>query len=104
MDYNPEKWMILKINGEDPHYRVLGSWYGGYLGADSWRLNSGIVEVKEEGDFWHFYGASGSKYVCHKEAYGGHMTAKGISAKLESEQGAEILENQNWLEIDWIIK
>jgi hypothetical protein len=34
-EYTPNKWIIVKVTGEDPHYRVLGSWQGGYLDGDS---------------------------------------------------------------------
>lgn len=68
--YNPDKWIVIKINGDNPHYRVFACWYGGYIGSDSWKLNSGITEVKEEGDFYLFSGSSGSVYRCHKNMHG----------------------------------
>lgn len=34
MTYSPEEWQIIKINGTDPHYRVFGSWRGGYTTGD----------------------------------------------------------------------
>ena len=69
-NYNPDKWLVIKINGEQPHYRIFGSWYGGYLGSDSWRMNSGITKVSEDGDYYLFDGSSGSIYKCHKKAHG----------------------------------
>lgn len=76
----PDKWVIVKIEkeGEETIYKVLASWYGGYLGADSWRLNSGIAEVKEDDNFYYFYGYSGSCYRCHKNTYGTHMLSNGV--------------------------
>ena len=50
MMYTPDGWMIVKITGTNPHYRVFGSWRGGYLSGDSWRMNSGIISVKEDGE------------------------------------------------------
>jgi hypothetical protein len=39
----PENWVILKItNNGEIVYKVFGSWVGGYLGSDNWRINSGI--------------------------------------------------------------
>jgi hypothetical protein len=39
----PENWVILKItNNGEIVYKVFGSWAGGYLGSDNWRINSGI--------------------------------------------------------------
>jgi hypothetical protein len=68
--YTPDRWLIIKIKGDNPHYRVFGSWYGGYLGSDSWRMNSGITNVTEEDGCYLFEGTSGSTYRCHKEGYG----------------------------------
>ena len=64
----PEKWVVLKI-GEDV-YKVFGSWAGGYLGSDSWKLNSGIKKVAQDENFYYFYGYSGSCYKCGKKQYG----------------------------------
>ena len=33
-EYNPYNWVIIKMKGDDPHYRVLGGWSGGEKG---WR-------------------------------------------------------------------
>ncbi len=68
--YAPEEWVIVKIGGSNPHYRVFGSWRGGYLSGDSWRMNSGITSVDIDGDYYLFRGDSGSTYKCHKKTYG----------------------------------
>lgn len=68
--YTPDGWAIVKIGGDTPHYKVFGSWRGGYTSGDSWRMNSGIKSVKKDGDYFMFYGKSGSVYRCHKDAYG----------------------------------
>lgn len=70
-----DKWVILKItlsDSETPIFKVFASFYGGYLGSDSWRMNSGIVDVKETETGFDFYGQSGSCYSCskHDAAYG----------------------------------
>jgi hypothetical protein len=70
MEYTPDQWQIIKINGTHPHYRIFGSWSGGYLDGDSWRLNSGIQSIEEDGDYYLFHGFSGSTYRCHKKTYG----------------------------------
>jgi len=67
--YSPDGWVILKITGHDPHYRVFGSISGGYLDSDTWRMNSGIVSVEEYDGFYYFYGYSGSVYKCNKKTY-----------------------------------
>jgi hypothetical protein len=71
--------MIIKITGKDPHYRVFGSWYGGYGGGDSWRMNSGITKLIEEDDYYLFIGSSGSTYACHKDTYGANMYGMGVA-------------------------
>lgn len=68
--YTPDLWLIVKINGKDPHYRVFGSWYGGYMGSDSWRMNSGIKSITEDDDYYYIHGSSGSTYNCHKKSKG----------------------------------
>ncbi len=49
-----------------------------YLSGDSWRINSGVTEVKDAGDYYEFYGESGSLYRCHKETYGLRMSTAGV--------------------------
>ena len=70
----PEHWVILRIPTEDnidiPYYKVFAGWRGGYLDGDRWKLNSGITKVEEDGDYFYFYGYSGSCYKCHKNGYG----------------------------------
>ena len=68
--YIPEEWILVEIKSDTPHYRVFGSWRGGYLSGDSWRMNSGVTSVSKEGDYFLFNGVSGSIYKCHKETYG----------------------------------
>ena len=68
--YTPDGWMLVKITGTDPHYRVFGSWAGGYLDGDSWRMNSGITKVTESETHYIIHGMSGSTYKVYKESYG----------------------------------
>ena len=71
--YNPDKWIVLRINSDEPHYRLFVTWAGGYTTGDSWRMNSGItsvVEDVEDHNYWLFFGESGSCYRCYKERYG----------------------------------
>ena len=81
--YNPDKWMLVKITGIDPHYRVFGSWYGGYAGADEWRMNSGITQLIEEDDHYLFIGSSGSTYACHKDMYGANVYGMSVAKNYE---------------------
>lgn len=75
-EYIPDRWMLVKMNVQDPFFKVLGSWSGGYLSGDSYRLNSGVIDVKYENGNYIFFGASGSKYICHEESYGVNMYAR----------------------------
>lgn len=88
-DHYPDNWVVLKIKegkGTVPFYRVLAGWSGGYLGSDSWQMNSGITEVKEDDDYYEFHGRSGSVYRCHKNSYGLRMNNAGIYNKLIKQQ------------------
>ena len=82
-NYTPDSWLVIKINNiyGGYYYRVFGSWYGGYGGSDSWRMNSGIVSVTEDEHCFYFKGNSGSVYKCYK----GHYGASGY--------GTRVLEN-----------
>ena len=69
MEYNPDVWVIVKLSSAEYGviHKVLAGWYGGYLGGDSWQLDSGIESVVEmSDDIIEFKGFSGSSYMCHK--------------------------------------
>lgn len=103
--YEPDGFVILKIEEEDgnTHYRVFGSWGGGYLDGDSWRLNSGIESIARIGEgYYTFLGGSGSLYKCHKDSYG-RLTgynAGVIGSLLDSTKSqnlpVSILEEDEW--------
>jgi hypothetical protein len=74
-NYTPDVWVVLEFDApelEVPTRKVFGGWYGGYIGSDSWRLNSGITQVRRNGDWFEFDGYSGSTYRCHNNNY--HMS------------------------------
>lgn len=80
----PDRWVVIKItNDTETIYKVLAGWSGGYLGSDSWRLNSGIVGVEYTDTSYIFYGHSGSKYECYKSREGLTGFTASILAKLE---------------------
>lgn len=69
--YFPDKWVMLKfLSDGKTTYKIFASWSGSYLYGDSWQLNSGCVKMVEEGDYYLFYGHSGSVYHCHRKMYG----------------------------------
>tara|TARA_R110000868_G_scaffold23753_4_gene95045 strand:- start:484 stop:813 length:330 start_codon:yes stop_codon:yes gene_type:complete len=105
-DYNPDNWVVIKMDGDEPHYRVLAGWSGGYLDGDSWRMNSGITRVENDGDCYNFYGASGSCYSCHKESYRLRMNNAHIWTQLQKLHGDKVQivdEDTDWMNMDWII-
>lgn len=71
-NYTPDKWLMVKLtnNVNESHYRIFACWYGGYTGSDSWKLNSGVTKITEEGRMYYFEGSSGSVYICDKRTYG----------------------------------
>lgn len=82
-DYQPDRWVMLKISHENNCvYKVLASWYGGYLGGDSWKLNSGVTSIKTDGDYYLFTGSSGSVYKCNRYQYGMSGYTTGIYQSL----------------------
>lgn len=102
--YQPDVWVVIKLTGEDPHYRVLGGWHGGYLGSDSWRLNSGVTKVEKGSTTWKFYGSSGSCYECGMHNYRMSVTTAEIYERLQRIHGNHVsLMNGDteWLEVKW---
>ena len=108
-NYFPDNWVVIKIKEgklDRGFYKVLAGWSGGYLSGDSWRMNSGITKVTEEGDHLKFWGASGSCYVCHKKGYCLTMANSGVYNQLKKNEGFEgqitlMPEDTNWMEIEW---
>ena len=103
-NYFPDNWVVLKMSpGSETLYKVLGGWSGGYLDGDSWRMNSGITKVTEEGDdYLKFWGYSGSCYVCHKNSYGLRMNNSGIYNQLKEKFGVDVElmpEDTDWEEL-----
>jgi hypothetical protein len=71
--YYPDKWVVIKLSGgevDGTPYKVFGCWYGGYMGSDSWKVNSGITKVVFEDGIYTFDGVSGSSYKCPVNGYG----------------------------------
>lgn len=105
-NYFPDRWVVIKIEGDDPHYRILGGWRGGYAASDHWRLNSGIKEVTLNEDVYAFTGSSGSIYYCQKGRYGLTSLTSGIFDQLKGlhEDDVDVIpDDTDWLNMDWII-
>ena len=107
--YFPDNWVVIKMKTEENGiiYKILAGWSGGYAQSDSWQLNSGIVKVEDHDKSYHFYGSSGSCYVCGKESYGLRMNNVHIWNHLEEKYGDKVQiipEDTDWMDMDWIIK
>lgn len=110
-EYAPDGWVVVKVvNSKETFYRVFGSWRGGYLGGDSWRMNSGIVDCYTEKDsnYYYFTGYSGSTYLCHKDSYGqlsaynNSVLDSYIRQASEKNFTIEVMPaDTDWLNMDW---
>jgi hypothetical protein len=70
-EYTPDLWVIVDVNSEHGKIRkILGSWYGGFAGSNSWRMSSGITEVIEHDNHYEIHNHSGSVYTCYKNSIG----------------------------------
>lgn len=112
IEYTPDEWMLMSMLGTDPHYRIFGSWRGGYLTGDSWRMNSGITHftIGDDG-LYEFHGFSGSIYIVRPDTYGisSPWNAGVLNQYLQTGNGMiRIQENcptkDELLEFDWIIR
>ena len=106
MTSKPDNWVVIFFDGDDPHYKVLCGWSGGYTQGSSWRMNSGITRVEETETTYNFFGSSGSCYSCGKQSYGLKMNNAYIWNKLhiDNEDKVQLLdENTDWLAMDWLI-
>lgn len=105
--YRPDQWALVKITGTDPHYRVFGSWSGGYLDSDSWRMNSGVIGAKKENNKLIFSGHSGSIYECNAASYGiSNAYNASVLADLCERSGGKmevVHDMPNFENFDWII-
>lgn len=63
----PDVWVALELTTpESSIHKILAGWYGGYMGVDSWKMNSGISRIIEHPGHYEVHGYSGSSYVCYK--------------------------------------
>lgn len=71
-NYHPDRWVLVEIDSPEHGKitKVMASWYGGYLGSDSWKLSSGVTKITKTDVGYEFLNDSGSVYYCHKDIYG----------------------------------
>ena len=68
-EYNPDCWELIKLTEAETGrvtYKVVAGWYGGFAGADSWKISSGIKEVIDHNEYFEMPQFSGSNYSCGK--------------------------------------
>jgi hypothetical protein len=102
--YWPDSWVMIKMTHNDQtFYKVLVGWSGGYTQGDSWRLNSGVDHVERVNKQYRFYGASGSCYICHEDAYGLRMSTAGVWNKMKTiyPDNVELMPEQDWTHFDF---
>lgn len=106
---NSDNWVVLKIQvdpQQEPFYKLLQGWSGGYTTGDSWHINSGITKVAEDEDTYTFFGASGSEYCVNKTSYGVRMNIAGVLASLQGKYPncIEVMPDCDWGEFKWSTK
>lgn len=108
-EYRPDRWVVVKITGNEhpPIHKVFASWYGGWAGSDSWKLNSGITKATLEGNVYSFEGSSGSVYECHTDIYGTNLYGASVLENMidnaeKHNVSIEVLpKDTNWLELTY---
>jgi len=100
--YTPDCWVLVKIGYStgEAFYKVLAGWSGSYLNGDSWRMNSGITTVEDDGDYWNFAGESGSVYRCHKAGNEMRASIAYIWYQLQERYGEKV----SLVDVDEVIK
>jgi hypothetical protein len=71
-EYAPDAWKVIKIvTPTETVYKLFSTWYGSFTQGDSWRLNSGITNIKKAGKVYEITGYSGSVYTVpvHENCY-----------------------------------
>lgn len=92
-EYTPHGWSIIKhAHDKGTDYYVFASWSGSYLYGDSWKRNSGITKVEEDGNDYLFHGYTGSVYRCSKDSEG-RITAynSGILNQICKDSNAKVV-------------
>lgn len=99
-EYTPDRWTVIQLKNAagEQHFRILGSWYGGFAGSDSWKMSSGITKVEEEEHHYQVHNVSGSVYACRKGAQGMSGFTSGVFLSFQKsmrEAGGDMMEVAN---------
>lgn len=94
-EYVPDRWLLveMEIDGK-PMRKVFGTWSGGYLDGDSWRMSSGVESVEEHDNYYLFKNYSGSVYKCRKKGSGttsyGSAVLNSMKINLKEKEGVDL--------------
>lgn len=79
--YDPSAWVLVEMNTPEDgrFFRLLCSYYGGYLGGDEWRMCSAIQYSIDYDTYYSVVSQSGNQYSISK-----HLTAYRMSALTSS--------------------
>lgn len=94
--YNPDVWVVIYVK-DTKKYKLLAGWYGDFWSASTWRLNSGIEEIKDNKDFYEVYGKSGSLYRVRKGTYKFNDETREVYERADNMGMVELLHPDN----DW---
>ena len=89
----PDRWIIISIKDPstgDSFKKILCSYYGGYLGSDSWKISSSIEQEEKDEAGYIFTTLSGSQYYCRFTSYGVSGMMCSILNEMQQIEGAEI--------------
>lgn len=67
-DERPDAWVLVGMTTPEngTFFRLLCSYYGGYLGADEWRMCSAIQHSIDVDNFYCVVSQSGNRYLISK--------------------------------------
>lgn len=102
-----DNWVVLRVAPKDKpvFYRLLVGWHGGYLSSSAWRMNSGVVSARHDGQYYLFFGVSGSVYKTHKNGYGLRSNNDYVYRNFLETWGRDVVsimpEDTDWVNLDW---
>lgn len=103
-----DRWQVLEVGGETPHYRLMLSWYDNFNSKTPgyWRIYT-ITDYKETDSYHRFYTIDGRHFNCLKEVDYGMPAFAEVYLKRELvKQDIPfniMLWDTNWSEINWKI-
>lgn len=105
--YTPDKWVVVECGEVDTGnkcFKIFGSWSGGYLDGDSWKLSSGFSidsAVTAGGGKYNIPNYSGSLYIVSSDegAYGYTIYCASIFSNFCKQ--AESAPNIHWIELSY---